>query len=114
MGTALKHLVDSIFLNLSNTMLVCRDSYLENVKPGIKPDTLKNLRNAPMFIPRLCFVYWSHSKLIRAPRITPVGGVVPDIALMKDNNSVRAWLKEIRDNGSGDNSPEIGTEVVAG
>ena len=49
MGTALQHLADSLFVNLSNIILLRRDSYLEHVKPGIKPDTLNNLRNAPMF-----------------------------------------------------------------
>ena len=49
MGTALQHLADSLFVNLSNIILLRRDSYLEHVKPGIKPDTLNNLRNAPLF-----------------------------------------------------------------
>ena len=49
MGTALQHLADSLFVNLSNIILLRRDSYLEHVKPGIKPDTLNNLRNVPMF-----------------------------------------------------------------
>ena len=30
-------------------MLFCRDSYLEHVKNGIKPDTYNQLRNAPLF-----------------------------------------------------------------
>ena len=38
---------------------------------------------------------------------------MPDIALMKDKNHVRVLLKETRDNKHGDNSLEIGTEVVA-
>ena len=49
MGTALQHLADSLFVNLSNLILLRRDSYLEHVKPGIKPDTWNMLRNAPMF-----------------------------------------------------------------
>ena len=49
MGTALQHLADSLFVNLSNLILLHRDSYLEHVKPGIKPDTWNMLRNAPMF-----------------------------------------------------------------
>ena len=49
MGTALQHLTDSLFVHLSNLILLRRDSYLEYVKPGIKPDTWNMLRNAPMF-----------------------------------------------------------------
>ena len=39
MGTALEHLADSLFVHLSNLILLRRDSYLEYVKPRIKPDT---------------------------------------------------------------------------
>ena len=49
MGTALQHLADSLFVHLANLILLRRDSYLEHVKQGIKPDTWKMLRNAPMF-----------------------------------------------------------------
>ena len=49
MGTALQHLADSIFVNMANLTLLRRDSYLENVKQGIKPDTLNRLRTAPLF-----------------------------------------------------------------
>ena len=44
MGTALQHLV-----NMANLTLLCIDSYLEHVKQGIKPDTLNQLRTAPLF-----------------------------------------------------------------
>ena len=49
MGTALQQLADSLFVHLANLILLRRDSYLEHVKPGIKPDTWNLLRNAPMF-----------------------------------------------------------------
>ena len=49
MGTALQHLADSLFVHLANLILLRRDSYLEFVKPGVKPDTWNLLRNAPMF-----------------------------------------------------------------
>ena len=49
MGTALQHLADSLFVHLSNLILLRRDSYLEHVKPSIKPDTWNLLRNAPVF-----------------------------------------------------------------
>ena len=43
MGTALQHLADSLFVQMSNLILLRRDSY------GIKPDTYNQLRNAPLF-----------------------------------------------------------------
>ena len=49
MGTALQHLADSLFVQLSNLVLIRRAAYLEHVKPGIKQDTWLHLRNAPMF-----------------------------------------------------------------
>ena len=49
MGTDLQHLADSLFVQLSNLILIRRDAYLEHVKPGIKQDTWLHLRNAPMF-----------------------------------------------------------------
>ena len=49
MRTPLQHLADSLFVNLANLVLIHRDSYLEHVKPGIKPDTWNLLRNAPIF-----------------------------------------------------------------
>ena len=48
MGTALQHLADSLFVHMTNLILLCRDSYLEHVKNGIKPDTYNQLRNAPL------------------------------------------------------------------
>ena len=49
MGTALQHLADSLFVQMSNLILLRRDSYLDYVKNGIKPDTYNQLRNAPLF-----------------------------------------------------------------
>ena len=49
MGTALQHLADSLFVHMSNLILLRRDSYLDHVKNGIKPDTYNQLRNAPLF-----------------------------------------------------------------
>ena len=48
-GTALQHLADSLFVQMSNLILLRRDSYLDHVKNGIKPDTYNQLRNAPLF-----------------------------------------------------------------
>ena len=49
MGTSLQHLADSPFVNMANLVLLRRDSYLEHIKPGVKPDTWNRLRNAPLF-----------------------------------------------------------------
>ena len=49
MGTTLQHLADSLFVHMTNLILLHRDSYLEYVKNGIKPDTYSHLRNAPVF-----------------------------------------------------------------
>ena len=49
MGTSLQHLADSLFVNMANLILLRRDSYLEHVKPGIKPDIRNQLRKAPLF-----------------------------------------------------------------
>ena len=49
MGTALQHLADSLFVQLSNLVLIRRAAYLEHVKPGIKQDEWLHFRNAPMF-----------------------------------------------------------------
>ena len=48
-STSLRHLAASLFVNMANLKLLRRDSYLEHVKPGIKPDTWNQLRNAPLF-----------------------------------------------------------------
>ena len=49
MGTSLQHLADSLFVNMSNLVLLRHDAYLEFVKQGVKPDTMNLLRNAPLF-----------------------------------------------------------------
>ena len=49
MGTALQHLADSIFVNMANLVLLHRDSNVEHVKNGIKPDTWNQLRNVLLF-----------------------------------------------------------------
>ena len=49
MGTALQHLADSLFVHLSNIVLLRQDAYLDHVKTGVKQDTMNLLRNAPLF-----------------------------------------------------------------
>ena len=49
MGTSLQHIADSLFVHMTNLVLICRDSYLDFVKTGVKQDTMNLLRNAPLF-----------------------------------------------------------------
>ena len=48
MGKSLQHMSDFIFVQMANLTLVRRDSYLDNLKPGVKPDTFSSLRNCPL------------------------------------------------------------------
>ena len=48
-GMALQPLADSLFVHLSNLVLLRRDAYLDYVKTGVKQDTINLLRNAPLF-----------------------------------------------------------------
>ena len=48
MGKSLQHISDFTFVQMANLTLVRRDSYLENLKPGVKHDTLSVLRNCPL------------------------------------------------------------------
>ena len=47
-GKSLQHLSDFTFIQMANLTLVRRDSYLEHLKPGIKPDTFSALRNCTL------------------------------------------------------------------
>ena len=48
MGKSLQHLSDFTFTQVANFTLVRRDSYLEHLKAGVKPDTFSALRNCPL------------------------------------------------------------------
>ena len=48
MGKSLQHLSDFIFVQMANLTLARRDAYLDNLKAGVKPDTLSALRNCPL------------------------------------------------------------------
>ena len=48
MCKSLQHLSDFTFTQMANLTLVRRDSYLEHLKPGVKPDTFSALRNCPL------------------------------------------------------------------
>ena len=50
MGKSLQHLSDFTFTQMANLTLVRRDSYLEHLKPGVKPDTISTLRNCPLMV----------------------------------------------------------------
>ena len=49
LGTSLQHLTDNLFVQLANFDILSRDTYLDYLKPGVKPDTWNRLRNAPLF-----------------------------------------------------------------
>ena len=48
MAKSMEHLTDFVFINLANTTLLRRDSYLQYLKAGVKADTLNSLRTAPL------------------------------------------------------------------
>ena len=48
MAKSMEHLTDFVFVNLANTTLLRRDSYLSYLKAGVKADTLNALRSAPL------------------------------------------------------------------
>ena len=48
MAKTMEHLSDFVFVTVANTTLARRDSYLSNLKTGIKPDTLAALRTGPL------------------------------------------------------------------
>ena len=47
-GKLLQHLSDFSFIQMTNLTLLCRDSFLEHLKQGVKPDTFSALRNCPL------------------------------------------------------------------
>ena len=47
-GKSLQHLSDFTFSQMANLTLLRRDSYLEHLKQGVKPDTFSALRNCPL------------------------------------------------------------------
>ena len=48
MGKSLQHLSDFTFIQIANLTLVRRESFLEHIKAGVKPDTFSALRNCPL------------------------------------------------------------------
>ena len=48
MGKSLQHLSDFTIIQIENLTLVCRDSFLEHIKQGVKHDTLLALRSCPL------------------------------------------------------------------
>ena len=53
MGTSLQHIADSLFVHMANLVLIRRDSNLDFVRTGVKPDIINLLRNALLFGYRL-------------------------------------------------------------
>ena len=48
MAKSMEHLTEFIFVNMANTTLLRRDSYLDYLKAGVKADTLHALHTAPL------------------------------------------------------------------
>ena len=48
MAKSMEHLTEFVFVNMANTTLLRRDSYLIYLKAGVKADTLHALRTAPL------------------------------------------------------------------
>ena len=55
MGKSLQHLSDFICVQMANLTLARRDAYLDNLKAGVKPDTLSGLRNCPLYAPSMLY-----------------------------------------------------------
>ena len=47
----MEHLSNFVFISMGNLTLARRDSYLNHVKGGVKPDTIAALRTAPLHNP---------------------------------------------------------------
>ena len=48
MGKAMQHLADILFVQMGSITLLRRDVYLDQIKPGIKPDMWCALHNSPL------------------------------------------------------------------
>ena len=127
MGTALQHLADSLFVNLTNLVLIRRDSYLEHVKQGMKPDTWNLLRNAPVFVyglfpdSVLCTAEQDITKFESAgvapvpgpgASHTPTGEGILGTARMKGETPTEVQVELIKPNSHGANFLEIETGAV--
>ena len=44
----MQHMMDSLFITMSNFTLMRRDAYLDHLRPGVKLDNRCTLRNAPL------------------------------------------------------------------
>ena len=53
MAKSMEHLTEFVFVNMANTTLLRRDSYLAYLKDGVKADTLHALRTAPLHLDTL-------------------------------------------------------------
>ena len=50
MQRAMQDLSEGVFISMANLILARRDSYLEFIRGGVKPDTLTALRTAPVHL----------------------------------------------------------------
>ena len=50
MQRTMQDLSEGVFISMANLTLACRDSYLEFIRGGVKPDTLTALRTSPVHL----------------------------------------------------------------
>ena len=50
MQRTMQDLSEGVFVSMANLTLACRDSYLEFIRGGVKPDTLTALHTAPVHL----------------------------------------------------------------
>ena len=48
LGKSMQHMMDSLFITMSNFTLMRRDAYLDHLKSGVQQDNWCALRNAPL------------------------------------------------------------------
>ena len=82
MQCTMQDLSEGVFISMANLTLACRDSYLEFICGGVKPDTLTALRTAPVY---------RHS-------------LFPDNLLVKDEDEI-SCSEERRSSGSAHRKP---------
>ena len=55
MAKSMEHLTDFVFVNLANTTLLRRDSYLQYLKAGVKADTHDCSPSDRNLVPTFCY-----------------------------------------------------------
>ena len=76
----MEHLSEFVFISMGNLTLARRDSYLNHIKGGVKPDTIAALRTAPLHIPTLF-------------RIVSSKGQKKKLLTLKPRDSLAQWVR---------------------